>query len=140
MDTTQTGTPAFVADCGHTIPALPAGHVGGTVYAVQRSSLGDVRICYACAAEHERERMTEDGRAVLYVTQDRVNGGHTVTDWAGKLAFRAFNVTRSEGRTPCGKRYPIVTGRFTGPDGRLWAFRNVGDNEIACCRRLKDAR
>lgn len=128
-------TPAFTADCGHTIPALPAGHVGGTGYAVERGDDGtERRVCYECAAAFEALRMRETGRAVLYLASNA-----TVTDWPGVLRFLAFNITRSYGYG-FGRRYQITTGRFHGPDGKLWTFRNAGDSQIARCRRLKDPR
>lgn len=129
-------TPSFTADCGHLIPELPDGHAGGTGYGTDMR--GKTR-CYECGAKYEAECMVRDGKATLYVIQLDHIGKYKITDWAGKLEFPAFNITRSHG-WGFGRRYPIVTGRFTGPDGKLWCFRNAGDNQIARCKRLKDAR
>jgi hypothetical protein len=123
-------SPAFIADCGHEIPTLPANHVGGTGYGLDAH--GKTR-CYACCADVDRAEMLKSSRAVLYFHNQQI------TNWPGSLRFDAFNITRSEGRA-FGCRYEIVTGRFRGPDGSLWAFRNAGDNQIARCRRLKDPR
>jgi hypothetical protein len=120
-------TPAFTADCGHQIPALPDGHCGGTGYATANGK----KICYQCASDNERAWMVEHGASVLYLSNGKI------TDWPGVLNFPAFNVRRSYGVGFYGRRYPIVTGRFVGPDGRLWTFRNAGDSQIARCRRLK---
>jgi hypothetical protein len=131
------GTPAFTADCGHEIAALAPGYTGGTGYAVTRDGR---KICYQCAVENERKSMIETGRTVLYlVSRSPSPSKWHITDWASQLDFPAFNITRSEGYG-FGRRYPIVTGRFRGPDGKLWVFRNACDNQIARCRRLKDAR
>lgn len=129
---------SFTADCGHIIPALPDGHTGGTGYGKTRD--GKTR-CYDCCALETQESMRADGRAVLYVGSRYANGhtGIAITDWPGKLRFDAFNITKSEGYG-FGTRYQITSGRFRGPDGKLWAFRNAGDNDIARCKRLKDAR
>jgi hypothetical protein len=122
-------TTAFIADCGHEIPALPKGHTGGTGYVVAH---GHTR-CYACCAEADRAEMLKRSATVLYIV------GSEVTNWPGSLRFDAFNITRSKG-IAFGHTYDIVTGRFRGPDGSLWTFRNAGDNLIARCRRLKDPR
>lgn len=121
---------AFIADCGHAIPALPVGHVGGTGYGVD--AVGHTR-CYACCAEADRAEMLRNSGAVLYFV------GSEVTNWPGSLRFDAFNITRSKG-SGFGYAYDIVTGRFRGPGGSLWAFRNAGDNQVARCKRLKDPR
>ena len=73
----------------------------------------------------------------LYIVQR--GSAWFVTDGAGHLNFVAYNITRSKGRG-FGGQYDIVTGRFRGPDGAIWAFRNAGDNQIARCRRLRDPR
>lgn len=131
-------TPEFTADCGHIIPALPDGHVGGTGYGIQGTS--GLKMCYACCAAAESERMTLTGNGVLYLCYDIVKGGHQrgykLTDWAGKLSFAVTNVKHSDGYG-FGRRYDIVTGRFAGPDGKPWYFRNAGDSQIARCKRLK---
>lgn len=131
-------TPAFTADCGHLIPALPDGHCGGTGYGQYPDGR---RFCYACCALELQESMRNTGRAILYAVDSQASAGRalTIQDWAGKLNFPAYNITRSHGYG-FGTRYEIVTGRFIGPDGKLWCFRNAGDNQIARCKRLKDAR
>lgn len=146
MQTQNNGTPAFRADCGHTIPALPAGHTGGTGYATTSDNR---RICYECAAVATRAHMLAEGRECLYVVyrprhdttpaHAREGTGWFITDWPGVLEFPVFNVTISRG-CGFGRSYRIVTGRFRGPAGELWTFRNQGDNQIARCRRLKDPR
>jgi hypothetical protein len=120
-------TTAFIADCGHLIPALPDDHIGGTGYGLDAH--GKTR-CYACCAEVDRAEMLKTSRAVLYFVNLQI------TNWPGSLRFDAFNITRSRG-SGFGHPYDIVTGRFRGPDGSLWVFRNAGDNQIARCRRLR---
>jgi hypothetical protein len=77
--------------------------------------------------------MLKTSRAVLYLVNMQI------TNWPGSLRFDAFNIRRSGGRG-FGYSYNIVTGRFRGPDGSLWTFRNAGHHQIARCRRLKNAR
>lgn len=127
---------AFTADCGHTIPALPEGHVGGTGYGYRDTSLGRVTMCYACCAAETRADMIESGAAVLYLAHDGGNGWR-VTDWPGVLSFRPSSVWRTYGRTPRGARYPIQSARFTGPDGAEWSIVVRGDMQCGRARRLK---
>jgi hypothetical protein len=125
-----TMTTAFIADCGHSILALPEDYVGGTGYGLDAH--GKTR-CYESCAEVDRAQMLQTSRAVLYFVILQI------INWPGSLRFDAFNITRSQGRG-FGYPYDIVTGRLRGPDGSLWAFRNAGDSQIARCRRLRDRR
>ena len=143
-------TQPFTADCGHLIPPRNDWAAGyAVIHALgymphKRAGFtgknGEAQVCYACAAEIEQRCMIDIGRATLYLVR-RTPSPHQwhITDWSGTLDFPAFNMTRSLGRAFCSD-YQITTGRFRGPDGKLWAFRNAGDNQIARCRRLKDAR
>ena len=124
MDTTQTNT----LDCGH----APSEH---STFTTGYGTDSDGRThCYDCCANIELKRMIDTGRATLYFSKGEV------TDWVGHLKFSAFNITHSHGYGFGGTKYEIVTGRFRGPDDKLWSFRNAGDNQIARCRRLKDPR
>jgi hypothetical protein len=130
--------PTHVADCGHVIPALPDGHVGGTGYATAADT--GKTMCYQCAADDERLAMLKDGKATLYISRSADNRW-VISNWTSNasISYAAFNITKSHGYG-FGRQYDVVTGRFYGPDGKLWAFRNAGDNQIARCKRLKDAR
>lgn len=88
-------------------------------------------LCYACCGEREAARMGETGRAVLYLVKD-AKGFHAVTDWPGTLRFPA---TAERMRHPFARE--AYCGRFTGPDGKQWSYKNIGDSQIAHCRRLK---
>ena len=132
---------SFIADCGHEIPALPVGHCGGTGFG--RDEAGKTS-CYACCAELERAAMVKTGRATLYLT-DSTGGAlddyaardrMRITDWPGKLSFHVMDYRKSHGYG-FGRKYPIVTGHFIGPDAYVWAFRNAGDMQIARCKRTK---
>lgn len=123
----DTGKPAFTADCGHTIPALPAGHCGGTGYGTDPET--GRTACYACCAERERAAMIATGRAVLYL--DELD----VTDWPGLLRFpivERHNHARGTGGFHGAQR---TDAWFHGPDGHVWHAVNRGDMQLARCRR-----
>lgn len=126
------GTPAFKADCGHQIPALPPGHTGGTGYAVQENGR---KVCYWCAGAHERQQMIETGRGCLYLINSDRDGAPrwVITDWPGTFELRAYGIMHSWGVTPSGARFPIVAGCFDLA-GHRWYFRVSGDMQLARCR------
>lgn len=103
----------------------------GTGYGI---AMDGARHCYQCCADHERARMIETGRAVLYLVDDAPGRAARVTDWGGRLSFPARVVNRSRHGGGFGSQ--ITTARFTGPDGRAWSAVNRGDSQIARCRRL----
>lgn len=96
------------------------------------------RICYACCAERDRERMIADGRAVLYLASAAPPGSALqLQNWPGSLTFPVRGHRRATGYG-FGGSYPIVTGFFIGPDGRPWTFRHAGNNsQLAHCRRIR---
>lgn len=87
----------------------------------------------------EIERMAIDGKATLYVTEDRKARTCTVTDWDDSVSF------------PCGaprRSWHNIGGEridfwFVGPDERgdmvaIWHGYQIGDfNTIAHCARTK---
>ncbi len=109
---------------------------------------GQVRICYDCAADYERDHMCLTGRATLYLLGDdspyrdlaprwrcRVLGDDKlrVTDWPGRLVFKcsAYRLGR---HNIAGRRIDVW---FDGPDGHVWHGVNIGDNQVLRCRRTK---
>ena len=68
-------TTAFIADCGHLIPALPDDHIGGTGYGLDAQ--GKTR-CYACCAEMDRAEMLKTSRAVLYFVNMEITIGRAL--------------------------------------------------------------
>lgn len=89
--------------------------------------------CYPCCAKRERERMTSDGRATLYLSRTADNVW-TVTDWPGELRFAVRAVRRGR-HNLAGTR---TDAWFAGPDGHLWHAVQYGDdNQIARCRRTR---
>lgn len=85
------------------------------------------RHCYACCAKNDAARMIETGRGYLYLTRDK-DGREVVTNWSASLSFAARYVSRSRGYG-FRRSYPIVTARFTGPDGKEWGIKVQGDME-----------
>ena len=111
------------------------------------------RICYACAAEHERLAMIATGRAGLYLSKEtNVDGSYflagdarrgyaydyRLTNWSGEASFRIIGRVRESHGYGFGRRYDVRTFRFAGPDGYVWSGRNAGDMQLARCKRTKE--
>ena len=105
------------------------------------------RICYECCADDDRKQMIEgDGRITLYLVEttkvDRMACGldkpkvWEITNWPGTLRLRCYGPPKSF-HHPFARH--AVMAYFRGPDGKTWSAKNVGDNQIAHCRRLKAA-
>ena len=95
----------------------------------------DRPVCYECCGKLDRERMTRDGRATLYLTRGESGAGAELTNWPGTLRF-AVSYVRKGRHNIARVRYDV---RFTGPDGRPWVGTQYGDNTQIChCRRVKD--
>lgn len=117
--------------CDECLSALPInlpGHFGGVGYAIGRQGES---FCYACCAKHDRANMVADGKSVLYLAKQD-DGSWAVTNWPGSLSFPARGVRKM--RHPWARHALIAY--FTGPDGRTWSAKNIGDSQIAHCRRL----
>lgn len=107
----------------------------GTGYG--RDGAGDV-LCYQCCGELDLARMTETGRAVLYLKttpdfQGATYGDAKLTNWPGTVTLQgrfrrgAHNIARY--------RYDVW---FKGPDGVDWHGVQYGDNTQIChCKRMK---
>jgi hypothetical protein len=136
------------AECGATFPKPPASG-GASGYATCPDGR---RICYVCAAEHERLAMVSDGHAILYLTTVDVPDGGTherrtatgwkryvyrLGNWPGTAKFNILGRVHESYGYGFGRRYPVRTFRFIGPDGHVWSGRNAGDMDLARCRRTK---
>lgn len=106
-----------------------AGHGGGTGFAVRPD---DTLICYACCGQTDRLDMLATGKAVLYLSKSAADDWH-VGNWPGTLKFRTGQPRKF--RHPWSRH--AVMAYFTGPDGKPWSAKNIGDSQIAHCRRLK---
>lgn len=117
------------------------------------------RICYACSATLERETMTARGRGCLYLTTKedatgsyvRVPSSHRhdvnskgyryryeLSGWPGVPSFPIIGRVKESHGYGFGRRYPVQTFRFVGPDGFVWSGRCAGDMELARCKRTKE--
>lgn len=126
--------PTHCDGCGVALPVFAEGYCGGSGYSV-RCSDGAVH-CYPCSDLNELAHMVEDGQACLYLVKR--DGRNVLTTWPGTISFNPIygSVNHSDGYG-FGRRYPVVTGRFVGPDGYVWSFRNAGDMQLARCKRTK---
>jgi len=118
------------ADCGETIKYVNKSGCGGTGYATVREDGIEKKVCYRCCAKRDCAEMAATGRIVLYLT-----AGSMVTNWPGTLKFRVAH--SRPGRHNFAGR--MVSVWFTDSDGREWYGRNIGDNQILRCKRLKAA-
>jgi hypothetical protein len=100
-------------------------------------------VCYKCCAEDDRRSMIETGKATLYLVKREiapaVHGAgplmcYFITNWPGSLEFKVGGAVRHSRHNIAGSR---TDAWFTGPDGKEWHAVNIGDNQIARCRRLK---
>jgi len=91
------------------------------------------KVCYSCCGKRDSAEMTATGRAVLYLTEEA--GVPVVTNWPGTLRLRVTH-TRKGSHNIAGS---MVSIWFTDLDGREWHGRNIGDNQILRCKRLKVA-
>lgn len=116
------------------------------------------RICYACSATLERETLTANGRGCLYLTTkpadqrlgtlDRSYVRQTasgpyhyryeLSGWPGVPTFSLVGRVKESHGYGFGRRYPVQTFRFIGPDGFVWSGRCAGDMELARCKRTKE--
>lgn len=120
----------YCAKCKRT---KPTSKDGGTGYA--RTDRGEL-VCYACCAEGDREWMKQHGKTVLYLTQSATEDGGTwrISNWPGTLKFDVWGL-RTSWHNIGRMRYDCW---FHGPDGFVWHAVNIGDNQIARCKRTKE--
>lgn len=85
------------------------------------------RHCYACCAERDKQRMRDDGRITLYLT-DR-----TVTNWPGSLKIPVHHL-RKGAHNMARTRYDV----WFSFEGALWHGVQYGENTQIChCRKTK---
>jgi len=128
-------------DCGQCGgPFYASGFTPGYGYAES-----GLRICYACCGDNDRQSMIETGKATLYLVKtnrpDRMAPGldkpsvWEVINWPGSWRRRTYG-------PPKRFNHPFTRDAwiayFAGPDGHVWSARNIGDSQIAHCRRLKE--
>lgn len=100
----------------------------GTGYGIRKDG---ARVCYSCCADDDKRSMLETGRATLYLVKR--NGRWRITNWPGSYDVRADYVRRFN--HPFAREAWIA--RFVGPDGTTWSAKNIGDSQIAHCRRVR---
>lgn len=129
------------SDCGKVKPFKLG---GGTGYGIRRDADGrESMSCYACCSKRERADLITKGEGFLYLSGLPCFGmkadgkGLRLTDWPGGLSFPVSS--HWTGRHNIARVVHFV--RFTGPDGKQWAGRMVGENTQVCrVRRLKGGR
>ena len=133
-----------ILDCGH----APSDHSPNTTgYGIDAEGK---KHCYQCCAARELREMIATGRATLYLTErtqpEQLPGPamarglvtrYQLKDWPGVLCFPVYGRVKHSQGYGFGRRYPVNTGQFIGPDGFIWSFRNAGDMQLACCKRTK---
>jgi hypothetical protein len=115
--------------CARCRKIQPTESNSGTGYGYPHNPEGeymDKLHCYACCGQTDKLAMLRDGKATMYLT------GEKLTNWPGSLSFQV-QYTRKLNH-PFSRR--AVIAYFRGPDGKQWSAKNIGDTEIAHCRRL----
>lgn len=91
-----------------------------------------VRICYSCAGDAERDAMRADGRALLYLDENK----KFVTNWTGAIALPLLNGIIKKSRHNMGARLDF----WFIFDGYIWHGKQIGShNTIAHCKRTRTA-
>lgn len=101
--------------------------------------------CYACCGEIDLEDMRATGRATLYLSKGA--DGWRVGNWPGTLTRPVYGDARIHGSaTVPGPR--MSRHNFAGNNGRrdfwftvdgdTWHGVNIGDSQIAHCRRVQE--
>ena len=98
---------------------------------------------------NEIDHMKAHGKIALYLTKtgqidknamglDKPPGWQ-IGNWDNSFSIKTFGVPRKF-RHPFSRNASAmaVIVYFPGPDGHVWSARNIGDNDIAHCRRLKE--
>lgn len=112
-----------VCDCGHT--AISNGFSTGY------GTFNGHTYCFECCGKHDKQRMIEDGRMVLYLSLK--DGKWTVSNWPGTLVFPCR--VRKGSHNIAGSRYDVW---FSGPDNTYWHGVQYGENTQLChCKRNK---
>ena len=90
--------------------------------------------CYKCCAVRDIEQMKQTGTFTGYLSFQR---GWSVSNWPGSLRFPLMG----NGKPKKGRHNWRGVNRydawFVGPDGFVWHAINIGDNEIARCKRTQ---
>ena len=128
------------ADCGAEKVHVNPNGFGGTGYATCTEGGIEKKVCYDCCAKRDRIEMTARGRAVLYLTEKRAQGGPTtgmtVSNWPGTLSIPVRS-WRKGAHNLAGSRTDVW---FTDYEGRRWHGVQLGENSQLCrCRRLNAA-
>lgn len=77
---TETLTPTNCARCDAALPIFPAGHCGGSGYAIMPDGS---RICYICADKAQRDSLKNRDKGIAaYLSGDKI------TTWAGGELMR----------------------------------------------------
>jgi len=87
--------------------------------------------CYACCGQTDKLRLQEQGKGILYLTGD-ARQGWTLVNWPGTLTIKPSCVRRMH--HPFAHQAWIAYFRMGGAN---WSAKNIGDSQIAHCRRLK---
>lgn len=91
-------------------------------------------LCERCAAKEELTQMLDTGRAFLYLQYQ--DGRLTVTNWTGAFSFPVQWSKRSD---VCvfGKYGTQRLDVWFTAFGAKWHGKNIGDNDILRCKRVK---
>lgn len=128
----------YCADCKDWRSYTRAHNGGASGYATIKSDArieGEASVCYDCAAKREANEMSETGNWIAYLV--RREDGYHVTDWTGKIDFKADNVTVKERLSNRLFTTRTYYATFTDSHGRKWTGTNKEkDGDIFVAKRI----
>lgn len=126
--------------CNNVIPPPPEGSIS-TGYGILPGT--DNKVCYACCAELDRQRMREEGKITLYLdcerwAEQRRKGSTmracmgSVKNWPGSLSIPCH--TRCGNHNIARSRYDVWF-KFEGYE--WWGVSYGEDTQLVHCKRTK---
>lgn len=94
------------------------------------------KVCFDCCGIRDEKEMIKTGRAVLYLTQNKVKQGehfvtaYRVTNWPGTLEIKPWRIGKGR-HNIAGTRIDV----WFDFKGQSWHGVNIGDNDILRCKR-----
>ena len=120
-------------ECGKAYDPPPVSGFGAVGYARRPDG---ARICYRCAADHDRDALTRGDRIVAYLTQS--GSQYHITTWPGEILASVYGIPKRTRRYGFNRSiWDEWTGRATMPNGTVLSWRGLGPGMYCRVRALK---
>ena len=124
-----------ILECGH--PPTPDSGCG-TGYSIEHGVEVDIRRCYECSDEYQREYIKTADVFTGYISATNPN---VITTWTGGVLGKVVSYgTGSRQYTPSGGWWVPCTVRVQTPDGTLWWGKGDDEWDVITVRRLKNQK